>query len=65
MARNKEMQALKLMVNYEALVNRVDANEDILGDVRREFEDIYKMAQAELEDEDALHIIHGDFWTGK
>lgn len=64
-ARNKEMQDLKLMVNYKAVVGMVDVHKEILGDVRQELEDICKMAQAELEDEDALQVIHGDFWTGK
>jgi hypothetical protein len=61
---NKPMQAIKHMVNYSTLVATVDTFLSILGDAKDVFEQVGKMAAAELERDD-LEIIHGDFWTGK
>ncbi|KAB5557962.1 kinase-like domain-containing protein [Coniochaeta sp. 2T2.1] len=61
---NKEMQPLKYAVNYGALLSRLDAYPDILGDARGSFEEVGKMAEEEMKDEGKLQVIHGDFWTG-
>ncbi|KPM46199.1 hypothetical protein AK830_g328 [Neonectria ditissima] len=65
LAENKEMQALKNMINYKQLVQMADRHPTILGDIKSDLQNISNMAAAELEDEAALHVIHGDFWTGK
>lgn len=64
LAGNKPMQALKLMINYRGLVGMADQHPTILGDVKADLQAIHDMAAAELSDEAALHVIHGDFWTG-
>ncbi|KAH7127687.1 kinase-like domain-containing protein [Dactylonectria macrodidyma] len=61
---NKEMQELKYMINYKQVVGMVDVHPTILGGIKSDLEGICKMAAAELEDETALHVIHGDFWPG-
>ncbi|KAH7131397.1 kinase-like domain-containing protein [Dactylonectria estremocensis] len=63
-SRNKEMQLIKNMINYKQLVQMADLHPTILGGVKSELQEICEMAAAELEDETALHVIHGDFWTG-
>ncbi|KAK0733080.1 kinase-like domain-containing protein [Lasiosphaeria miniovina] len=64
-ARNRALQRLKHFSYYEHLVTRlVDAVPDVLGahgDVLRQ---IARMAEQELEDDAALQVVHGDFWTG-
>ncbi|KAF7548830.1 hypothetical protein G7046_g8543 [Stylonectria norvegica] len=65
LARNKDMQGLKHMINYRQLVQLTGAHPDILGDeVKPVLQEIAEMAAGELADEAALHVIHGDFWTG-
>ncbi|KAF7533705.1 hypothetical protein G7Z17_g13472 [Cylindrodendrum hubeiense] len=64
LAGNKEMQVLKNMINYKGLVQMADVHPTILGDIKSDLQDISDMAAAELVDEAALHVIHGDFWTG-
>ena len=59
------MQMLKIFVNYQSLVGVVDRHPDILGDVKDILQEVNDMAAAEVKDETALHVIHGDFWTGK
>ncbi|KAM0436192.1 hypothetical protein ACHAPT_003084 [Fusarium lateritium] len=63
-AENKEMQALKHMINYQQLLQKVDQHPSILSDVRDVLQGISDLAAKELEDETALNPIHGDFWTG-
>lgn len=63
-AKNKEMQAIKKMVNYDQLL-RMSGKFPFLKDSEGVYQEIVKMAAAELEDESKLHVIHGDFWTGK
>lgn len=65
LAGNGAMQRLKLAINYRGLVSMADAHPGILGGVQDELQAICDMATAELENEEALRVIHGDFWTGK
>lgn len=64
-AKNKVMQGLKWLVNYDWLMKAVDRYPDQLQNQRDLFEEIADMAKDELKDEEALSVIHGDFWTGK
>ncbi|KAL2680771.1 hypothetical protein Neosp_008374 [[Neocosmospora] mangrovei] len=63
-AGNKEMQVLKNMINYQQLLQKVDQHATILGDSIDVIQGISELAAKELEDEAALNVIHGDFWTG-
>lgn len=62
---NKEMQGIKMTYNYELLLRRVERYPEMLRDAKPIFEEVIAMATAELENEDELQVIHGDFWTGK
>ena len=64
-SQTKAMQSLKYLVNYEALVRKVDKYPQILGEVKDIFQQVCDQAKKEIEDESKLHVIHGDFWTGK
>ena len=65
LANNKQMQQVKYWINYPAVVGMVEQHPDILGDIKNELVEIQTMAAGELKDEDSLHVVHGDFWTGK
>lgn len=62
---NKGMQGIKFTYNYERLLWQLDSFSSILGAARAVFAEVVAMAKAELEEENKLHVIHGDFWTGK
>lgn len=62
---NKEMQYIKFTYGYQNLLWRSDKLPSILGDAKPVFEEVFAKAKAELEDQDNLQVIHGDFWTGK
>lgn len=64
-AKNQEMQQLKHMINFEWLLQRVEQYPAILEEAKATFEEVKRMAAAELEDENGIQVIHGDFWTGK
>lgn len=59
------MQGIKMKYNYELLLSRVEKFPEILQEARPVFEKVIEMAKAELDNEDELQVIHGDFWTGK
>lgn len=59
------MQMLKNTINYASLVSSIDRYPGILSDVRDILEQVKKMSEDEMANEDNLQIIHGDFWTGK
>jgi len=59
------MQSLKNVINYGWLIDRINDYPAALSDARAVFEDVQKMANAELADPSRHRIIHGDFWTGK
>lgn len=61
---NKQMQGIKYTYNYESLLWRLEKL-PFLRDSEGVFQDVIAKAKAELENEDQLQIIHGDFWTGK
>lgn len=61
---NEELQAIKLTYNYENLLWQVDEF-PFLKDSEKVFQEVLANAKLELEDESKLHVIHGDFWTGK
>ncbi|OTB08428.1 hypothetical protein M426DRAFT_52103 [Hypoxylon sp. CI-4A] len=60
----KELRPLKHMVNYGWLLDRVKQFPTVLSDAKKIFQQVQNMANAELNDESQLHIIHGDFWSG-
>lgn len=62
---NKEMQQMKHMINFDWLLDRVSQFPTVLGGAESIFNKVKDMALAELEDEEALQVVHGDFWTGK
>lgn len=64
--RNKAMQALKHMINYDWLLQRVDQFPSILEEAREVFVKVKEQALDELNavPED-LKPIHGDLWPGK
>lgn len=64
-SRNKEMQNIKKMLNYDRLLQMVGKHPSILEECRDVFQQVADMASAELKDEGSLQVIHGDFWTGK
>ncbi|CRG83512.1 Pentafunctional AROM polypeptide [Talaromyces islandicus] len=72
MAKNREMQKLKYMVNYEKLATMVDTYPHILESSRAIFEQARDCAAAEISSGSSLAstqngdygLIHGDFWTG-
>ena len=59
------MQNLKKSINYDALLRMVGKYPSLLEECKETFQKIVAMVSAELEDEENLHVIHGDFWTGK
>ncbi|KAI2782880.1 kinase-like domain-containing protein [Daldinia loculata] len=61
---NKELQQLKHTINFSWLLDRVKQFPNVLGGAEGVFEEVGKMAAAELEDDNQLQVIHGDFWTG-
>jgi len=61
---NSTMQGIKLLMNYPNLLSRADVFPSILDDARGVFAEVIEMATKELDRPD-LHVIHGDFWTGK
>lgn len=61
---NSTMQGIKLFMNYPNLLSRADVFPSILDDARGVFAEVIEMATQELARPD-LHVIHGDFWTGK
>ncbi|RYP73057.1 hypothetical protein DL769_004294 [Monosporascus sp. CRB-8-3] len=63
-SKSKEIQQLKHMINFGWLQQRVEQYPAVLGHARPVFEEVRNMAALELENEDELQIIHGDFWTG-
>lgn len=63
--QNYEIQQLKHTINFGWLLQRVEQYPTILEEAKVIFEEVKKMAVAELEDEDRIQVIHGDFWTGK
>jgi len=62
---NGRMQYLKNTINYTWLLDRVDRFPSILEDAKPIFEEVQNVANAELEDESKLQVIHGGSWTGK
>lgn len=64
-ADNDYLQTLKHTINYSWLLDRVKQFPSVLGDAQDVFEQVRDMAQEELDCEDDLQAIHGDFWTGK
>ncbi|KAJ4007838.1 hypothetical protein NW766_009646 [Fusarium irregulare] len=64
-AQNEFAQTVRHMVNYHWLHKRIEEFPSVLDDVRAILEDVEKTAVAQLKENDKLHIVHGDFWTGK
>lgn len=62
---NKEMQGIKFTYNYERLLGQLDKFPSTLKAAKTISAEVVAMAKAELEEEDKLQVIHGDFWTGK
>jgi hypothetical protein len=64
--RNKEMQDLKHMINYDWLIQRIDQFPAILEEAREVFIKVKEQALEELKGSpEDLAPIHGDFWPGK
>ncbi|KAI1036556.1 hypothetical protein LB503_003382 [Fusarium chuoi] len=63
-AQNEFGQAVRHMVNYAWLHERIKEYPNILNDVKEILVQVEQMAAAEKDDTDKLQIIHGDFWTG-
>ncbi|KAK1595235.1 phosphotransferase enzyme family protein [Colletotrichum navitas] len=63
-ATNKEMQKLKHWVNYLRLPSSVERFPSILGECASMLTAIADKATREMENDDKLQVIHGDFWTG-
>ena len=61
---NKELQGIKFTYNYESLFWQPE-DFPFLKDSEDVFKEVIANAKLELEDESKLHVIHGDFWTGK
>lgn len=61
---NKELQTIKFTYNYESLFWQSD-DFPFLKDSEDVFKEVIASAKLELEDDSKLHVIHGDFWTGK
>ncbi|KFA63469.1 hypothetical protein S40285_00386 [Stachybotrys chlorohalonatus IBT 40285] len=64
LAGNRELQSLKHMINYQALIQKASQHPSILQDVRDVLLQISETTAAELLDDGKLEVIHGDFWTG-
>ncbi|KAJ0168022.1 hypothetical protein CTA2_11200 [Colletotrichum tanaceti] len=63
-AANKEMQKLKHWVNYERLPSSIERFPSILGNCANTFTAIVETTTREMQNEENLQVIHGDFWTG-
>ncbi|CZR48705.1 uncharacterized protein FPRO_03974 [Fusarium proliferatum ET1] len=63
-AQNEFGQAVRHMVNYAWLHERIKEYPSILKDAKDILAQVEQMAAAEKDDIDKLQIIHGDFWTG-
>lgn len=64
-ATNSSLQNLKKMINYDRLLHMVTKYPSFLEDSKDIFQQVIDMKAAELQDQTKLHVIHGDFWTGK
>lgn len=64
-AENVEAQSFRHMLEFGWLAERVAQYSAILGDAKDIFAEVEKVAAAEIQDEDKLQVVHGDFWTGK
>ncbi|OLN81611.1 hypothetical protein CCHL11_05530 [Colletotrichum chlorophyti] len=63
-AANKELQMLKHWINYQQLPNAIERFPSILDGCADVFAAIVEKTTNELEDDESLQVIHGDFWTG-
>ncbi|KAK2042298.1 phosphotransferase enzyme family protein [Colletotrichum somersetense] len=63
-ATNKEMQKIKHWVNYQRLPSSVERFPSILCECASTFAAIADKTTREIENDDRLQVIHGDFWTG-
>jgi hypothetical protein len=64
--KNKEMQDLKHMINYDWLLERIDQFPTILEEAREVFVKVKGQALDELKaNPEDLAPIHGDLWPGK
>jgi len=64
--RNKEMQNLKHMINYDWLIERIDQFPTILEEAREVFVNVKKQALEESKrSPEDLAPVHGDLWPGK
>jgi hypothetical protein len=64
-AQNEFGQAVRHMVNYVWLHERIKEYPSILEGVKDILARVEQMAAAEKDNTAKLQIIHGDFWTGK
>jgi hypothetical protein len=62
---NIDMQALKHMINYDWMIQRIDQFPEILSDSKEVLTRVKEEALSELESTEKLTCIHGDFWPGK
>ncbi|KAK1971134.1 phosphotransferase enzyme family protein [Colletotrichum sublineola] len=63
-AANKEMQKIKHWVNYKRLPSSIERFPSILCECANTFTAIADETSREMEDDEKLQVIHGDFWTG-
>jgi hypothetical protein len=64
--KNKEMQDLKHMINYDWLIERIDQFPVVLEEAREIFVKVKEQALEELKAKsETLAPIHGDLWPGK
>ncbi|KAI0881882.1 kinase-like domain-containing protein [Annulohypoxylon maeteangense] len=63
-AKNKELQQLKHIINFSWLFDKIKQFPSILAEAEAVFTKVKDMATAELSDESQLQVIHGDFWSG-
>lgn len=64
-AKNQEIQQLKHTINFGWLLQRIAQFPAVLEEAKDIFEEVKKMAAAELEEDGRVQVIHGDFWSGK
>jgi len=64
-SQNKQLQHVKHMINYSALLGVVTRFPSILGPSKDILEEIRDNTAKEVADDGPLSVIHGDFWTGK
>ncbi|EED19069.1 conserved hypothetical protein [Talaromyces stipitatus ATCC 10500] len=74
LAKNKSMQQLKFIINYDTLIGTIDQYPQILESSRSVFEKVRAHAAEEIsahstennshDGSDGWGPIHGDFWTG-